>query len=103
MGFGGRCRALLGLPIAIRLVGNHAQCRQAAVDRDLAADVAHLFVTQQQAHGPGCQGATASAGEQPAQAARATGTAEQTAQPTGRRFVLRPAVLFLQQILAGLE
>ncbi|MNF91630.1 hypothetical protein D3C84_742380 [compost metagenome] len=98
-----RCRALLGLPIAIGLVGDHAQCRETAIHRHLAADLARLFVAQQQAHGPGGQGTTAGTGKQAAEAARATATAEQPAQSTTGRLFLRPARLVLQHVLAGLE
>ncbi|MNG09084.1 hypothetical protein D3C84_924840 [compost metagenome] len=78
-----RGRALLGLPVAIGLVGQHAQCGETAIHRDLAPDLARLLVTQQQAHGPGGQGTAASTGEQAADAA-------------ARAFVLRLTGLFLQ-------
>ncbi|MNP20451.1 hypothetical protein D3C76_1130210 [compost metagenome] len=88
--FGLRGRALLGLPVAVGFVGQHAQCGEAAINRDLASDLARLLVTQQQAHGPGGEGPAARTGEQAADA-------------TARPLVLRRTGIFLQQILARLE
>ena len=90
---------LIGLPVAVGLVGNDAQCGQPAVGQGFAAEFARLLVAHQQAHGTGCQGA-------------ATGTAKQAAQPSAAKqsaqgaFVVLLALaasLALQHVLAGLE
>nr|VVM75893.1 hypothetical protein PS652_02025 [Pseudomonas fluorescens] len=91
--------ALLGLPVAIGLVGNDPEGRQATVGQGLAAVLAGLLATQQQAHRPRRQGTAASTGEQAAQATAAL-AAEQvskTAGFAGGAF----AALVLQQVLAG--
>ncbi|MNE78129.1 hypothetical protein D3C80_1745050 [compost metagenome] len=64
-------RALLGLPIAISLVGQDAQGRETTIGHRLAAILASLLAAQQQAHGTGGQRTAGSAGQQTAQSARA--------------------------------
>ena len=69
--------ALIGLPIAISLVGQNAQRRETAVGQRLASDLACGFIAHQQTHRTGRQCATARTGQEPAQtSARPT---EQTA------------------------
>ncbi|MNG07179.1 hypothetical protein D3C84_904680 [compost metagenome] len=84
-------RRLLGLPVAVGLVGQHTEGGQAAVGQRLAAHLARALVAQQQAQSPGRQCATTGAGEQAAEVA-ATGGACGLA---GR--------LLLQKVLAGFE
>ncbi|MNP52007.1 hypothetical protein D3C76_1463680 [compost metagenome] len=91
--FGLRCNALLGLPVTVGLVGDHAQRRETAIDRHLATHLAGFLVTQQQPHCPRRQCTAAGTGKQTAKATRAT----------ARPLVLRAAGLVLQHVLARLE
>ncbi|MCY1403623.1 hypothetical protein D9M71_188110 [compost metagenome] len=84
--------ALLRLPIAIRLVGQHTQRGQAAVGQGLAAILACFLVAQQQAHGACCQRTAAGTGKQAAKTARAL----------AGRAIWRLGLL-LQKVLAGPE
>ncbi|MNG04160.1 hypothetical protein D3C84_872730 [compost metagenome] len=67
--------ALLGLPVAVGLVGQHAQRGEAAIDRNLAAHLAGLLAAEQQAHRTCCQCPAACAGEQTAEGTGATARA----------------------------
>lgn len=57
-----RGAVLLLLPVVVGLVGDHPERGEAAVGDRLAAELARLLVSQQQADGAGRQGSAAGAG-----------------------------------------
>ncbi len=85
-----RGAVLLLLPVVVGLVGDHPERGEAAVGDRLAAELARLLVSQQQADGAGRQGSAASAGKQAAELSAAAGAG-------------LAAGLVLQHFLPGLE
>ena len=95
----GARRALLRLPIAVSLVGEHAECRQPTVGHRLAAHLAHLAIAQQQTHGTGGQRAVATTGKRLAERTAAD-TGEQVTQTPTAGFAAHAGLLLLQQVLS---
>ena len=99
--FGLRRRALIGLPVAVGFIGQHAQGRQATIGQRLATIFSRTLVAQQQAQGTGCQGTAARTGKHAAQPPGAKQVSQATFATSGGAAL--GAGFFLQHLLAGFK